>query len=238
MQYVLLSAPAVPKEVPWSSLLLAVASSRILKSIRKDPSSIKFLRNDNPNIKANPFKSIIPKPNWTVTYNGLSRMKGLDKIFTNVTIRHGYHSTLSMNSFNTALLFTDPFRVGFPYFRDPLTGNYIPYFLVPNITIAESFDPLIEVDLTQGSWYQFVFIGEYTSRLYEVRMYDWNERQVVFQQKRWGEIDGNVISYSYIPKFSEYHMMKPVQVNKQKKKNLCGYVMLFKKATATENANP
>jgi hypothetical protein len=25
-------------------------------------------------------------------------------------------------------------------------------------------------------------------------------------------------------------MMKPVQVNKKKKKNLCGYVMLFKKA--------
>ena len=75
-------------------------------------------------------------------------MKGLDKIFTNFTIRHGYHSTLSMNSFNTALLFMDPFRTGYPYFRDPLTGNYIPYFLVPNITIAESFDPLIEVDVT------------------------------------------------------------------------------------------
>jgi hypothetical protein len=25
-------------------------------------------------------------------------------------------------------------------------------------------------------------------------------------------------------------MMKPVQVNKKKKRNLCGYVMLFKKA--------
>jgi energy-coupling factor transporter transmembrane protein EcfT len=91
------------------------------------------------------------------------------------------------------------------------------------------------VPLTQGSWYQFVFIGDYSSKLYEVRMFDWNERQVIFQQKRWGDVDGNVISYSYIPKFSEYHMMKPVQVNKQKKKNLCGYVMLFKKAG--ENTN-
>ena len=53
-----------------------------------------------------------------------------------------------MNSFNTALLFTDPNRVGYPYFRDTLTGNYIPYFLVPNITIQEQFDPLIEVDMT------------------------------------------------------------------------------------------
>lgn len=56
---------------------------------------------------------------------------------------------------------------------------------------------------------------------------------VVFRQNRWGDVDGNVISYTYVPKFSEFHMMKPVQVNKQKKKNLCGYVMLFKR-TAEE----
>ena len=95
---------------------------------------------------------------------------------------------------------------------------------------AAGFEMPVIVPLTEGSWYQFVFIGDYTSRLYEVRMFDWNERQVIFQQKKWGDIDGNIISYSYIPKFSEFHMMKPVQVNKQKKKNLCGYVMLFKKA--------
>ncbi len=114
----------------------------------KDPNSVKFVKNNNPNLRANPFSGIIPKPNWTVTYNGLSRLAGLDKIFTNFTIRHGYHSTFSMNSFNTALLFTDPFRVGYPFFRDTLTGNYIPFFLVPNITIQEAFDPLIELDMT------------------------------------------------------------------------------------------
>ncbi len=102
-----------------------------------------------------------------------------------------------------------------------------------SIAMESEFEMPVVVPLTQGSWYQFVFIGDYSSRLYEVRMFDWNERQVVFQQKRWGDVDGNVISYSYIPKFSEFHMMKPVQVNKQKKKNLCGYVMLFKKTKNT-----
>jgi cell surface protein SprA len=53
-----------------------------------------------------------------------------------------------MNSFNTGLLFQDPFRVGYPSFRDTLTGNYIPYFLIPNITISEAFTPMIEVDMT------------------------------------------------------------------------------------------
>ena len=114
----------------------------------KDPNSIKLSKNNNPNIRSNPFAGIKPKPNWTVTYNGLSRLPGLDKIFTSFTLRHGYHSTFSMNSFNTSLLFQDPFHVGFPFFRDSLTGNYIPYFLVPNISIQEAFDPLIGIEMT------------------------------------------------------------------------------------------
>lgn len=99
-----------------------------------------------------------------------------------------------------------------------------------SISMESEYEMPVIVPLTEGSWYQFVFIGDYTSRLYEVRMYDWQERMVIFRQKKWGDVDGNVISYTYVPKFSEFHMMKPVQVNKQKKKNLCGYVMLFKRA--------
>ena len=100
-----------------------------------------------------------------------------------------------------------------------------------SITMESEYEMPVIVPLAQGSLYQFIFIGDYTSKLYEVRMFDWDEKQVVFQQKRWGDVDGNVISYSYVPKISEFHMMKPVQVNKQKKKNLCGYVMLFKKSS-------
>lgn len=98
-----------------------------------------------------------------------------------------------------------------------------------SISMESEYEMPVIVPLNQGSLYQFVFIGEYSSRLYEVRMFDWSEKQVIFQQKKWGDVDGNVISYAYQPRFSEFHMMKPVQVNKQKKKNLCGYVMMFKK---------
>lgn len=105
-----------------------------------------------------------------------------------------------------------------------------------SISMESEFEMPVIVPLTQGSSYQFIFIGDYTSRLYEVRMYDWQERQVIFRQKKWGEVDGNVIAYNYIPQFSEFHMMKPVQVNKQKKKNLCGYVMLFKRTGAETGA--
>ncbi len=97
-----------------------------------------------------------------------------------------------------------------------------------SITMESEYEMPVIVPLTQGSWYQFIFIGEATSRLYEVRMYDWNEKEVVYQRKLWGDTEGNIISYSYIPQFSEYHMMKPLQINKKNKKP-CGYVMLLKK---------
>jgi hypothetical protein len=101
-----------------------------------------------------------------------------------------------------------------------------------SVSMESEYEMPVIVPLTQGSWYQFVFIGDYTSRLYEVRMYDWEENMVIFRQHKWGDVDGNVIVYSYVPKASEFHMIKPVQVNKQKKKNLCGYVMMFKRTAA------
>jgi hypothetical protein len=103
-----------------------------------------------------------------------------------------------------------------------------------SISMESDFEMPVVMPLTEGSWYQFVFIGDNTSRLYEVRMYDWSEQMVVFRQNRWADVDGNVIAYSYIPKRSEFHMMKPVQINKKKKKGLCGYVMLFRKNVADE----
>lgn len=113
----------------------------------KDPNSIELIEQSNPNIKSNPFKKILPKPNWTITYNGLSRVKALEKTFTNVTLKHAYNSTLSMNSYTSALLYTDPFGLGMPGFIDSISGNFVPYFLVPNVTISERFEPFIDVDL-------------------------------------------------------------------------------------------
>ena len=107
-----------------------------------------------------------------------------------------------------------------------------------SITMQSEFEMPVIVPLNQGGWYQFVFIGDISSKLYEVRMFDWSEKQVIYQKKMWGDVDGNIISYSYIPQFSEYHMMKPVQVNKTKKKGLCGYVMLLKKTNGEQTGKP
>jgi cell surface protein SprA len=113
----------------------------------KDPMKVALMKNANPKINSNPFSGILPRPNWRITYNGLSRIPGLEKIFTSFTVTHGYTSTLSMNRFESALLFQDPFRINYPEFIDTLTGNFIPYFLLPNITINEQFAPMIDLDM-------------------------------------------------------------------------------------------
>ena len=98
-----------------------------------------------------------------------------------------------------------------------------------SIAMESEYEMPVIVPLQERSIYQVVFIGDISSKLYEVRMYDWEEKMVCYHKKMWGDIDGNVIAFTYVPKFSEFHMIKPVQVNKQKKKGLCGYIMLLKK---------
>ena len=116
----------------------------------QDPTKVSLIRQNNTNIKSNPFRDILPKPNWRITYNGLSRVPGLDKIFTNFSLTHAYNASLGMNSFTSALLYQDVSRYGYPSFIDTTAGNnnYIPFFLIPNITIQEQFAPLIGADMT------------------------------------------------------------------------------------------
>ncbi|HSK13192.1 MAG TPA: cell surface protein SprA, partial [Phnomibacter sp.] len=114
----------------------------------KDPNSVALIGNSNPTINSNPFSGFRPMPNWRLNFTGLSRLPALEKTFSAIAITHGYQGRLSMNQFNSALLFQDPFYLGFPSFIDTVSGNYIPYFLLPNVTISEAFEPLIGIDIT------------------------------------------------------------------------------------------
>ncbi len=123
----------------------------------KDPNSVALLSSSAGSyVRSNPFLGYIPRPNWRLTYNGLSRIKAVEKLFTNFTITHAYNSTLSMNSFNSALLFADDLGLGFPSFIDTVSGNFVPYFLIPNISISEQFAPFIGID--------FVTVGQFSGR--------------------------------------------------------------------------
>jgi hypothetical protein len=124
-----------------------------------------------------------------------------------------------------------PFQVSIDSLKQIYSNQGYSIVREASMTMESQYEMPIVVPMNEGTWYQFIFIGDPGSKLYEVRMFDWSEKQVVYKKNQWGEVDGNIITYNYVPKTTEYHMIKPVQVNKTKKK-LCGYVLLLKKTSA------
>jgi cell surface protein SprA len=118
----------------------------------QDPEKVALIDQNNANIRSNPFRNLMPLPNWKLDYSGLSRVKGLENIFSSFTLSHGYNCNLSMNGFTSALLYSDVDPItgvptGFPTFYDTVSRNFIPYFLVPNVSIQEAFGPLAGFDV-------------------------------------------------------------------------------------------
>jgi len=116
----------------------------------QDPKKVSLLNQSNSNIRSNPFSGMLPKPNWNLTYTGLSKVPLFAQFFSSISITHGYNSNLSMNSFMSSLLYAAENRNGrsTPTFMDTVSGNYVPYFLIPNITISERMEPLIGLNVT------------------------------------------------------------------------------------------
>ncbi|MFC4262244.1 cell surface protein SprA [Ferruginibacter yonginensis] len=138
----------------------------------QDPEKVSLIKQTDGRTKSNPFRSILPKPNWNLTYNGLSRVKGLDKIFNSFSVSHGYNGSLSMNGFTSALLYQDVSRFGYPSFYDTVSKAYIPFFLVPNVSIQEQFSPLLGFDMQFTNQFQAKF--EYAkSRTLSLSLYDY-----------------------------------------------------------------
>lgn len=114
----------------------------------KSPTTVALLNEKGGDVTSNPFSGYLPKPNWHISYSGLSRLPWFNKIFTSFNLTNGYTSTLSMNSFNSDLRYKDPLGYGTPGFVDTISGNFVPFYAVPNITINEQFSPLLDVDMS------------------------------------------------------------------------------------------
>lgn len=112
----------------------------------RDANTIPLIDYSNETVRSNPFKYYRPLPNWRIAYNGLTKIPAVASILNNLVFNHNYTGQLSMNSFNTSLLYQDALAMGFPSFIDSNSGNYVPYFQVPNITITETFGPLLGFD--------------------------------------------------------------------------------------------
>ena len=89
----------------------------------------------------------MPVPNWRISYNGLSKIKWLQKIFTSINLQHGYSSTLTVSSFTTNLdAQKDP--KGNVSNKDTLSNNFFANYNMPSIVLNEQFSPLIGIDMT------------------------------------------------------------------------------------------
>ncbi|HRI58959.1 MAG TPA: cell surface protein SprA [Saprospiraceae bacterium] len=98
------------------------------------------------------FKTM-PAPNWRLTYNGLSKIGKLSKVFSSIQISHGYKSTLTVNSYNTDI-FYEPET---PYFEDELSFNYIARYEIPQVFINEQMAPLFGMDVKMKNDMTFKF---------------------------------------------------------------------------------
>ena len=94
----------------------------------------------------------MPRINWKVDYNGLSKIPLLKEIFSKFSFSHGYKSTLTINSYVTNDLYLRYYDQNTGESRDDFgeggTGNFYTRLEIPQIEIQESFSPLIGIDMT------------------------------------------------------------------------------------------
>jgi cell surface protein SprA len=124
-------------------------SSFIAAYSGKNPNKMGLLGEASlPQIRSNPFAAIIPLPNWRISYDGLARLAPFKDVLQSLTLTHAYTSNLSMNSYNSNSDYMDPRSLGNPSFIDSISGTYVPYYTVPNVTMIENLAPLIGIDMT------------------------------------------------------------------------------------------
>lgn len=92
--------------------------------------------------------NLLPRVNWRLTYNGLSRIPWFQNIFENFSLTHGYQSKLTVNRFNTGLDYLRSQQDPLYDEVNPENGNFYARLEIPEVAIQESFSPLIAIDAT------------------------------------------------------------------------------------------
>jgi cell surface protein SprA len=94
-------------------------------------------------IALNPFPSI-PIPNWSVTYNGLTEIPFISRMFRAVNLNHAYRSSYNVSTWRTNVDYDPDNRT-----RTFANSNvFISRFEIAQLSITEQFSPLLGVDIT------------------------------------------------------------------------------------------
>ncbi|MBK9256009.1 MAG: cell surface protein SprA [Saprospiraceae bacterium] len=105
--------------------------------------------------------SYIPKPNWQLNYNGLTKIKSIGNIFSNLTVKHGYRSSIRVSRFETQPNYNDES----PFGKLSPNDNYYTRFEIPSVSISEQFVPIIGINLKTKSDLKFDFEYKMTRSL-------------------------------------------------------------------------
>ena len=99
-------------------------------------------------------------PNWTVRYSGLGKLPWFREHFKSVNINHSYKSIFAIGSYNSYSTFQE-YMNGLGFIEDATTGNPSPssMFNVSQVSINESFSPLLGLDVTLNN--NMTLKGEY-----------------------------------------------------------------------------
>jgi cell surface protein SprA len=99
---------------------------------------------DPNDVKLNLFDQT-PLPNWSLNYNGLSRLPMFKDLFRNVSIRHSYNSTLQVNRFQS----NGKYEENAPLSDDNKNEdfNFYSEYYFPELQMRESMSPLIGLSI-------------------------------------------------------------------------------------------
>jgi cell surface protein SprA len=117
-------------------------------------------------VSLSPFPKI-PIPNWRVNYEGLNKISALKDVFQSVTLTHAYNSNYSVMNYSNSLQYTDQLRLNhqienynsdfFATVVSSTTDQLIPVYIINQVMINESFQPLIGINARTKSKLTFRF---------------------------------------------------------------------------------
>ncbi len=96
----------------------------------------------------NLFK-ILPALNWSLKYNGLSKIPLFEDVFKNFSLTHAYKSTLSIGRYSTnnSYFASENADPNLNHYNTE-TNNFYTRIEIPQLSISEAFSPLIGIDMT------------------------------------------------------------------------------------------